>query len=85
MISARININEDTNRLINLVKAKYGLKDKSEAIDKFFELYKDDIDENWEVRKNYLKKLQKIEKEHFKKYGLKGGKTIAELRKEIEG
>lgn len=69
VINARITIKEDTNRLINIVKAKYDLKDKSQAIDKFFELYKDDIDENWEVRQSYLNKLKKIEQQYKKNPG----------------
>ena len=32
MVQAIINISEKANRVINIVKAKYGLKDKSEAI-----------------------------------------------------
>ena len=32
MVQAMININEETNRVLNIIKAKYGLKDKSEAI-----------------------------------------------------
>lgn len=32
MVQAIINIEENTNRVLNIVKAKYGLKDKSEAI-----------------------------------------------------
>jgi hypothetical protein len=32
MVQAVINIDENTNRVLNIVKAKYGLKDKSQAI-----------------------------------------------------
>ncbi len=32
MVQAIVKIDEDANRIINIVKAKYGLKDKSEAI-----------------------------------------------------
>ncbi len=32
MVQAVINIDERTNRVLNIVKAKFGLKDKSEAI-----------------------------------------------------
>ena len=39
MISARITLTEYSNRVLNLVKAKYGLKNKSEAINKFIEIY----------------------------------------------
>ena len=33
MVQAIINIKESTNRILNILKAKYGLKDKSQAID----------------------------------------------------
>ncbi len=32
MTQAVINIDENTNRVLNIVKAKFGLKDKSQAI-----------------------------------------------------
>jgi len=33
MIMARINITEKTNKLLNIVKEEFGLKNKSQAID----------------------------------------------------
>lgn len=39
MVKAIINIREETNKILNIIKAKYGLKDKSEAIDKMAEEY----------------------------------------------
>ncbi len=39
MVKAVINIKEETNRILNIIKAKYGLKDKSSAIDKLVEEY----------------------------------------------
>ena len=32
MVQAMINIDEEANSVLNIIKAKYGLKDKSEAI-----------------------------------------------------
>ena len=32
MVKAIIDVEEKTNRVINIVKAKYGLKDKSQAL-----------------------------------------------------
>ena len=34
MVQAMVNISEEANRVLNIVKAQYGLKDKSEAISK---------------------------------------------------
>jgi len=43
MVKAVIDIKEDTNRVLNIIKAKYGLKDKSSAIDKICEEYAKEI------------------------------------------
>ena len=43
MVQAIINISEKTNRVLNIVKAKYGLKDKSQAIDKFVEEHEEEF------------------------------------------
>ena len=34
MVQAMVNISENTNHILNIVKARYNLKDKSEAIEK---------------------------------------------------
>ncbi len=41
MVQAIINIPEHTNQLLNIVKAKYGLKDKSQAIERMAEEYEE--------------------------------------------
>lgn len=62
MVKAIIDINEETNYVLNLIKAKYGLHDKSEAIDKMAgEYVREKI--GLEVKPAYLKKLKKIGKE----------------------
>ena len=79
MVKAIININQRTNRLLNIIKAKYGLKDKSEAIDKMAEQYNDEILEP-ELRPEYVEKIRKLEKNgKFKRYS-----SVKELREEIE-
>ncbi len=62
MPKAMIQISEDANRIINIVKAKYSLKDKSEAIDKLAEEYGKTLLEP-ELRPEYLSKLKRIEAE----------------------
>jgi len=59
MVQAMININENSNRVLNIVKAKYGLKDKSEAIDLVVGEYEQTFLEP-ELRPYYKKKIQKI-------------------------
>ena len=43
MVKAIVNVNEHTNKVLNIVKAKYGLKDKSQAIDKMAEEYEERV------------------------------------------
>jgi hypothetical protein len=62
MVQAIINIKENTNRLLNIIKAKYGLKDKSQAIDMMAQEYEQEILEP-ELRPEYIKKTEKIMKE----------------------
>ena len=61
MVQAMININERTNRVLNVVKAKFGLKDKSEAINLVVDEYEGTFLEP-ELRPEHKKKLQKIVK-----------------------
>lgn len=78
MVQAVINIDERVNRVLNIVKAKFGLKDKSEAINLVVNEYEEGFLEP-ELRPEYITKLNKIEKQkgiHFK--------NINELRKIIE-
>ena len=69
-VSARIDIGEYANKVLGIIKIKYGLKDKSEAINKFIELYGDDVLE-LEASEGYTKKVVELSNKHLKKYGLK--------------
>ena len=62
MVQAIINIEDHTNRILNIVKAKFGLRDKSEAIDLMATQYEEDILEPG-LRPEYIKKAKKIMKE----------------------
>ncbi len=79
MVQAVINIDEHSNRVLNIVKAKYGLKDKSQAINIVVEEYEKNFLEP-ELRPEYLETLKKIQKEKGIPF-----KNISELRKIIEG
>ncbi len=61
MVQAMINIGERSNRVLNIVKAKYGLKDKSQAIDLVVAEYEEAFLEP-NLRPEYKKKLEKIMK-----------------------
>lgn len=78
MVQAMININEDTNRVLNVVKAKFGLKDKSEAINIVVSEYEQNFLEP-ELRPEYIQKLNGIKKQKGIKF-----KNVGELRRHIE-
>jgi len=76
MINALVKINENTNRVLNVVKAKYNLKDKSEAIQLVVEKYIEEENEP-ELRPEFIEKILKTEKQKSirvkdfsKRYGL---------------
>ncbi len=66
-ISARVELNEYTNKVLAVIKARYGLKDKSGAINKFAQDYGEDIVEK-EAKDNYIKEMIEGVNEHLKKY-----------------
>ena len=75
MVHALVEIDENTNRVLNVVKAKYGLKDKGEAIQIVVEKYIENENEP-ELRPEYLEKLQKIRNGKYISFS-----SINELRK----
>jgi hypothetical protein len=80
MVKAIVEIDEEANRVINILKAQFGLKDKSQAINEMAKQYKVLVLES-DVRPEYLEKLDQIHKEPIirignagdfkRKYGLK--------------
>lgn len=79
MISARVELNDYANRVLGVIKMKFGLRDKSEALNKFIEMYGDDIIER-EANEEYIKKVISISENHLKKYGRRK-MNIQELNK----
>jgi hypothetical protein len=80
MVKAIVEIDEEANSVINVLKAQYGLKDKSQAINEMARQYKALVLESG-IRPEYLKKLERIQREPIirigsatdfrKRYGLK--------------
>lgn len=75
MVQAVINIDERANRVLNIVKAKYDLKDKSQVINMIVNRYEETFLEP-ELRPEYVEKLKKIRKGKYHPYN-----TIDALRK----
>ena len=76
MVQALVELNENTNRVLNVVKAKYGLRDKGEAIQLVVEKYIEEENEP-ELRPEFIEKMKRIEKQKSirvkdfaKRYGL---------------
>ncbi len=75
MVQAIINVNEHTNHVLNIVKAKYALKDKSQAIEVMAQEYEDNILEP-KLRPEYIKKAKRIMKQKPIEVG-----SVANLKK----
>ena len=78
MVQAVINIEENANRVLNIVKAKFGLNDKSQAINLVVQEYEENFLEP-QLRPEYLEKLQKIKKQKGIRF-----KSVDDFRKHIE-
>jgi len=68
MVQAVIKLSDHSNRILNIVKAKYGLRDKSEAIEKIATEYEQEILEP-ELRPEFVLSVQEAQKGKFKKVG----------------
>ncbi|MFH1325612.1 MAG: antitoxin [archaeon] len=58
MVRALIELDENLNRVLNLIKARYGFRDKSEAINFVVSKYIDDEAEP-ELRPEFIEKMKK--------------------------
>ena len=62
MVQALITLNENANRVLNIVKAKFDFKDKSEAIEYIINKYIEYENEP-ELKPEFIEKIKKIKKE----------------------
>ncbi|MBI4438910.1 DUF2683 family protein [Candidatus Woesearchaeota archaeon] len=77
MVQALVELDENTNRVLNIVKAKYNLKDKGEAIKLVVSEYIE-IEGEPELRPEFIEKMKRISRQKSIKvddfasrYGLK--------------
>ncbi len=77
MVQALVELDENTNRVLNIVKAKYNLKGKGEAIKTVVSEYIEYVGEP-ELRPEFIEKMMRISKQKSIKvddfaarYGLK--------------
>lgn len=79
MVQAMININERSNKILNIIKAMYSLKNKSEALDYVMKDYEEKLLQP-ELRPEFIKEMKKL----IKTADLIEYPSIKELRKDIE-
>jgi hypothetical protein len=61
MVKSIINLNEEENRIINVVKAKYGLKDKSQALSIIVRRF-EECELEPQLRPEFVERLQTVMK-----------------------
>jgi len=66
MPQAVVKLSEHANRVLNIVKAKYGFKDKSQAIEQVALEYEQEILEP-ELKPEFVESVLKAQKGKFKK------------------
>jgi hypothetical protein len=76
MVQALVNINENVNRVLNIVKAKHDFKDKGEAIEFVVNEYIE-MENEPALKVEFIEKMKQIEKQKSikvddfaKRYGL---------------
>jgi len=78
MVQAIVNLGEHEDRVLTIVKGKFGLKNKSDAVNLIIGKFEQVLLEP-ELRPEYKEELLKIDKGRFKRFS-----SIEDLRKEIE-
>ncbi|MFH1399727.1 MAG: DUF2683 family protein [Candidatus Woesearchaeota archaeon] len=77
MVQAIVNISDKANRVLNIIKAKFGLRTKSEAINVMAKEYEEQVLEH-PFRPEFVEEMKRVSKEKAipikdfaKRYGLK--------------
>ncbi len=79
MVQAIIQLDEHTDQVLNIVKGRYNLKNKSDAVHLVVEKFEEELLEP-ELRPEFIEKILRIEKRgKFIHY-----KSLDALRREIE-
>ena len=77
MVQALVEIGENANRVLNIVKARFGFRDKGEAIEFVVKEYVE-FENEPELRPEFVEKMEEIKKQQSirvddfaERYGLK--------------
>jgi len=81
-VAMNVKVKDYTNRVLGVVKEKYGLRDKGDALDKFAEMYGEEFVEQ-EVKEEVIREVIESCNRHIKKYGFRS-RSVKDLRKIIE-
>ncbi|MCD6547704.1 MAG: DUF2683 family protein [Nanoarchaeota archaeon] len=61
MVTMQITLTPEINTVIEIVKARFNLKSKKEALKKIIEFYENEV--IYPIKPEYIKKLKEIDKE----------------------
>jgi len=78
MVQAIVNLGENETRVLDIVKGKFGLKNRSDAMNLVIDRFEENLLEP-ELRPEYVEKLKKIKKQKGIRFN-----SVEELRREIE-
>ncbi len=79
MVQAIVDMGDREDRIVNVVKGKYGLKNKSEAVNLIIQKYEEEFLEP-ELRPEFIEKIKAIEKsKKFNRYS-----SLEDLKRKIE-
>ena len=62
MVQALIQLHENTNKVLNIIKAKHGLRDKGETIEFVIKEYVE-MENEPELKLSFVEKMKHIEKQ----------------------
>lgn len=82
-ITMNVKIKDYSSRVLGVVKEKYGLRDKGEALDKFADMFGEEFVDK-EVNDEVIREVIASTERHIKKYGLKK-MSLKELDKLCRG
>ncbi|MCK5283248.1 MAG: DUF2683 family protein [Nanoarchaeota archaeon] len=78
MVQAIVNLGDREDRVLTIVKGKYGLKNKSDAVNFVINKFEEELLEP-QLRPEYIEKLNRIKKQKGVKFS-----SVDELRRHIQ-
>ena len=82
-VTMNMRSSDYSNRVLGVIKEKYGLKDKGQALSKFAEMFGDEFVER-EPKEEFVKEVIESCERHIKKYGFRS-MTAKELDRIFRG